>query len=208
MLKEIILLPAIVGFVFVVQAQTDTGKFGLPSGAMAKLKKEELAAKIVQYADRELPACFAGLEGGNSGLAKAVAAIEYGSRDRIEIIVESVFLTASATLGSRLPDYSYGVMQIRPSAIQRARSDKMEWAQLAQSLSDECANIRLGLSLLNSYAEELPEAGQKKKDAAKRQAIAKYNGQKTISIENIIYTELVLAVAELYDNAPHTVATR
>ena len=147
--------------------------------------------------------CVSGLEaislpGGErldvKRLALAVTAAERYNRDAFQRRVEGALARAALAAGRPLPDYSYGLGQLRASTARRLIGAELRGYDLSDRdllgiLTNDCQNLRL----TGEYVQELVDANVRAGgvDAVIDRVAAAYNGSTLETVHGLRYQDAV-----------------
>lgn len=139
--------------------------------------------------------CGLEMEHRRTRLAAALAAIESHKRSRVEAAVEMMTFQIAETLMLPIPNFSVGMSQLKPSALVEAGNSVENARRMSISLiGEECLSLQATRQLVDYYFDELNEPVC---DVECVWSIARrYNGQKSISSNNLAYILLVDTVMQ------------
>ena len=174
----------------------DTGIAVFPQGASA----EDIAGKVWAANRGRLLACDLDMHIQNDRMTSAIVAIEAYSVEAYEQTIERAALAFTGMLGLPMPDWTLGVAQIRPSTITHLGIAEYSRDLAEQLVNDECYAIQMAGAIVRMHAAVCLETGRVD-DCAWFVARA-YNGQRSVSLENMAYLTVLDAVLALADKYP------
>lgn len=129
-----------------------------------------------------------------AALTLAAVAIESQARNWIESIIETALLEAARHSNLSLPNFSYGIAQLKPTAIQKALPNRhLSHKEIAKLLLDDCSSLSAASIILDRETRICENNGGKNSDCS-LEALAVYNGQKSRNFSNHTYLAVAVRV--------------
>lgn len=135
-------------------------------------------------------------------LTVALVAAERYNRDALQRRLERWAARMSQRMRDRLPDYSLGVAQIRPSTARRLLTAELDGfavpdSELLELLVDDCINVRLASQYVHTLAQSLAPDAPSPDSLVYRTALM-YNGaDATPTINGLRYADAVWGAYQL-----------
>lgn len=166
----------------------DTGLAMFPQRASA----EEIAERIWAVNQERILKCDLDLRMQNDRMTSAIVAIEAHSVDTYERAIERAGLALTGVLGIRMPDWTLGLAQIRPSTITHLGIAEYSHDLAERLANDECYAIQMAGTIVKTHTAACRETGGIQ-DCTWFVARA-YNGQRSINLENMAYLAVLDAL--------------
>jgi len=133
-------------------------------------------------------------------LTLAIIAAEKYNRSSFHRMTESWLAALLVRLGARLPEFSFGLAQIRPASVRSFLQEELDQAEFSDRdfltlLTNDCHNVRLAAKYINMLSHQV--ASPTSIDELISTIAQAYNGSVTPTIHGLRYVDAVTGAYHL-----------